>query len=79
MADLEAIGFKLNSYDPCVANHRDVNGSQQTVVFHADDLHCSHIDPVVNTELALYLSDKYGDGIAVHRGDVHDYLGMDFN
>ena len=78
VADLEEIGFKLNPYDPCVAN-RDVNGSQQTVVFHVDDLHCSHIDPTVNTELALYLSDKYGDGIAVHRGDVHDYLGMDFD
>ena len=69
VADLKGIGFNLNPYDPCVAN-REVNGSQQTVIFHVDDLHCSHVDPAVNTELALYLSDKYGDGISVKRGKV---------
>jgi hypothetical protein len=35
--DLETVGFKFNSYDPCVAN-RKVNGSTQTVKFHVDDL-----------------------------------------
>ena len=78
VADLKQIGFSLNPYDPCVAN-RDVNGSQQTVIFHVDDLHCSHVDPTVNTELALYLSDKYGDGISVKRGKVHDFLGVDYD
>ena len=31
--DLEAVGFKINPYDPCVAN-RIVRGKQQTVVWH---------------------------------------------
>ena len=46
--DLESIGFKINPYDPCVAN-RMVKGKQQTVVFHVDDLKCSHMDKKVNT------------------------------
>jgi hypothetical protein len=35
--DLEDIGFNFNPYDPCVAN-RKVQGSQQTILFHVDDL-----------------------------------------
>ena len=35
--DLEAYGFKVNPYDPCVAN-ADINGSQMTVTWHVDDL-----------------------------------------
>ena len=33
--DLESIGFKINPYDPCVANQM-VKGKQHTVVFHVD-------------------------------------------
>ena len=33
--DLESIGFKFNSYDPCVAN-RTIVGRQHTVRFHVD-------------------------------------------
>ena len=47
--DLESIRFKINPYDPCVAN-RMVRGKQHTVVFHVDDLKCSHVDEKVNTE-----------------------------
>ena len=39
VGDLEAYGFKINPYDPCVAN-MDINGSQMTVVWHVDDLKC---------------------------------------
>ena len=35
--DLESIGFKVNPYDPCMAN-RMVNGKQHTVTWHVDDL-----------------------------------------
>ena len=39
--DLEAQGFKFNPYDPCVANWK-VKGSQHTILFHVNDLKCSH-------------------------------------
>jgi hypothetical protein len=45
--DLEGIGFIINPYDPCVAN-RWINGKQQTLTWHVDDLESSHVDPKVN-------------------------------
>ena len=45
--DLEGIGFVFNPYDPCVAN-RTINGKQQTIRFHVDDLMSSHVDSSVN-------------------------------
>ena len=39
--DLEEMRFKVNPYDPCIAN-RDVDGAQCTVVWHVDDLKVSH-------------------------------------
>ena len=53
--DLESIGFVVNPYDPCVAN-RMVNGKQQTVVWHVDDLKSSHVDPKVNDKFIDWLT-----------------------
>ena len=39
--DLESVGFKLNPYDPCVAN-KQVNNLQLTVCWHVDDIKASH-------------------------------------
>ena len=47
--DLEGIGFEFNPCKPCVANGV-VNGKQQTVRFHVDDLMSSHVDESVNDE-----------------------------
>jgi hypothetical protein len=58
--DLEEIGFKINLYDPCVAN-RIINGSRHTVKWHVDDLKSSHIDPKVNDRFLEWLEKKYGD------------------
>jgi hypothetical protein len=44
VADLESIGFKLNPYDPCVAN-KEVMVTQMTVCWHVDNLNVSHLDP----------------------------------
>ena len=44
--DLQGYGFKLNPYDPCVAN-KMVNGDQLTVSWHVDDLKSSHMDTKV--------------------------------
>ena len=75
--DLEGIGFEFNPYDPCVAN-RMVNGSQQTILFHVDDLKSSHVDPAVNDEFAEWLQGKYGKHkkLEPQRGKQHEYLGM---
>ena len=66
----------MNPYDPCVAN-KMVDGYQMTVVWHVDDLKVSHKDEAVVDGLIAYLKGKYGDGLVVHDGDVHDYLGVD--
>jgi hypothetical protein len=39
--DLEDIGFIFNPYDPCMADKK-VQGLQQTVLFHLDNLKLSH-------------------------------------
>ena len=46
-ADLLKLGFHFNDYDPCVTNQM-INGNQQTIRFHVDDVLSSHVDPKVN-------------------------------
>jgi hypothetical protein len=43
---LKSKGFKLNPYDPCVAN-KQVNGEQLTVCFHVDNCKILHLTPKV--------------------------------
>src|SRR6056300_1439606 len=75
--DLEEYGFKFNPYDACVAN-KIVNGKQQTIRFHVDDLLSSHMDPKVNDEFFEWANKKYGTikPLKCTRGKVHEYLGM---
>ncbi len=77
--DIETIGFKVNPYDPCVAN-RLVNGKQHTVTWHVDDLKSSHVDPKVNDTFLEWLKKKYADDnigeVKATRGHKHDYLAM---
>jgi hypothetical protein len=77
--DIESIGFKLNPYDPCVAN-RIVNGKQHTVTWHVDDLKSSHVDSKVNDQFLEWLKKKYASDeigeVKVMRGKKHDYLAM---
>ena len=78
--DITTTGFKINPYDPCVANHI-VNGKQHTITWHVDDLKSSHIDPKVNGEFLKWLNKVYGSvrevkGVCGHK---HDYLAMDLD
>ena len=41
--DTKAIGFKVNMYDPCVANNM-IRDKQMTVTWHVDELKVSHAD-----------------------------------
>ena len=50
-----------------------------TITWHVDDLKVSHIDPFQITKFASYLGSICGEGLMVHCGKVHDYLGMDLN
>jgi hypothetical protein len=70
--------FTINPYDPCVAN-ATINGKQMTITWHVDDLKVSHVNPFQITKFAAYLATIYGNGLVVHRGKIHDYLGMDLN
>ncbi len=36
--ELEAYGFEINPYDPCIANKMAEAGKQLTVIWHVDDL-----------------------------------------
>ena len=65
VADLKSAGFKLNPYDPCVAN-KTVNGTQMTVCWHVDDLKVSHVAPKEVTKFGEWLSKTYGVTVAGH-------------
>ena len=41
--DLEAFGFKVNPYYPCVANNM-IQDKQMTIIWHANDPTVSHAD-----------------------------------
>jgi hypothetical protein len=79
---LKSKGFKLNPYDPCVAN-KQVNGEQSTVCFHMDNCKISHLTPKVVDKTIEWLQSEYenmfedGTGqMKIHCGKTHKYLGM---
>ena len=77
VGDLEAYKFKINPYNPCVAN-MEVNGSQMTVAWHIDDPKVSHTKAIELTKLAMYLDNIY-PGLKVNRSKIHDYLSMNLD
>ena len=70
------LGLKVNPYDPCAAN-RIVCGTQQTIVWHVDDLKLSHLILREKTKIIQKLMKIYGKDMKVRRGKKHRYLGMD--
>jgi len=74
---IDNLGFVSNRYDSCVVN-KYINGKQCTIAWHVDDLKISHVDPAVVEDIIRLLNEQYGkeEPITVHRGQVHDYLGM---
>ena len=77
--DLKEIGFKVNPYNPCVAN-RIIGGKRHTITWHVDNLKSSHEDAKVNDKFHKWLDMKYGDDklgrVRATRGKIHNYLGM---
>jgi hypothetical protein len=52
-------GFKINPYDPCVANKME-NGKQLTVVWHVDDLKVSHCQVAVVDNFIKRMEEEFG-------------------
>ena len=52
-------GFKINPYDPCVAN-KDVCGSQFTICWYVDDLKLSHVKSEEVTKMINTLESHFG-------------------
>ena len=77
--DLKEIGFKINPYNPCIAN-RIIQGKQHTVIWHIDNLKSSHMNPEVNNEFLHWLKKTYTSEnigkIKAVRGKTHNYLTM---
>lgn len=67
----------MNPYDSCIVN-KVINGKQCTILWHIDDLKVSHVEQAVLEDIASWIDRKYGQQtpIVVHRGKIHDYLGM---
>jgi hypothetical protein len=74
---LENFGFVTNPYDPCVFT-RDFNGAQCTICTHVDDLKISCVNGEAIEQVLIELQRVYKK-LAIHRGLVHDYLGMEFD
>ena len=70
MGDLESYGFKINPYEPCVAN-KIVFRKQLTVCGHVDDLKISCVDSNEVKNMIQWLGEMHGS-----RGKRHNYLVM---
>ena len=73
----DELGFTANPYDTCVMN-KMIDGKQMTVGWHVDDLKISHVDKKEVDDIIAKLESEFGKEtpLTVHRGKVHDYLGM---
>ena len=60
VGDLEAYGFKINPYDPCVVN-KNIGGKQLTVCWHVDDLKIALVDTNEVTKMIQWLESEYGE------------------
>jgi hypothetical protein len=75
--ELEQYGFKVNPYDPCIANMTTSSGEPITVIWHIDNLMGMCTDDFELTKFSCYLAKIYGPKLSMHTGNKHDYLGVD--
>ena len=72
---LEELGFKLNPYDPCVANMM-LEGEQCTVCWYVDDTKISHKKSEIVDWVIGKLEENFGK-MTVKRGKKHTFVGID--
>jgi hypothetical protein len=75
--EVEEYGFKINPYDPCVANKMTESGKQLTMIWHVDDLMASCEEDFELMKFSCYLARIYGPKLTMHTGRTHNYLGVD--
>jgi hypothetical protein len=75
--ELEDYGFKVNPYDPCMANKFTECGKQMTVIWHVNDLMGSCKNDFKLTKFSCYLAKIYGPKLSMHTGHKHNYLEVD--
>ncbi len=75
--ELEDYGFKVNPYDPCVANKVTECGKQMTAIWLVDDLMGSCENDFERTKFSCYLANIYGPRLSMHTKRKHNYLGVD--
>ena len=71
---LQDLGFKLNSYDKCIANKFE-NGKQCTIAWHVDDCIATHVEQAVLDNLGKKMIKHFGE-MEINTGNKHDFLGM---
>ena len=74
---LESIGFRVNPYDPCVAN-KMICDKQIKTTWHVDDLKVSHSDTDI-VETFIQCTKETYEGVTrlnTSIGNVHDYQSM---
>ena len=74
MRDLEAYGFRINLYNPCVSK-KMIGGKHLTVCWHVDDLNISCVDTNEVTKMIQWIYSEYGE-MHGSRGKINDYLRM---
>ena len=68
--------FKLNPYNPCVAN-KQIEGKQCTILWYVDDVKISHVNQQTVTDILKELEDVF-ETLTIKRGKEHTYVGMHF-
>jgi hypothetical protein len=66
--ELEDYGFKVNPYDPCVANKVTECGKQMTVIWHVNDLMGSCKNDFEPIKFSCYLAKIYGSQVEYAHG-----------
>ena len=82
VASLKLNGFRLNPYNPCVAN-KVIESVVLMICFHVEDCKISHRSSLVVNDMIGWLKKDYEvlfiDGLGamkVNCGTIHNYLGM---
>jgi hypothetical protein len=75
--ELDAYGFIVNPYNPCIANMTSKDGKQLTLIWHIDDLMALCNDDFELTKFLCYLGRIYGPKLMMQMRWKHNYLGMD--
>ena len=70
------MGFKINTYDQCVAN-KEIDGKQCTIIWYVDNLKVSHMYIEVVRDIFKLIDSKFEGDLDITIKNNYVYLGMD--